>query len=85
MMPSSCYNLRSCDIVPELKEITRTDAQKEHIAHHRENIASAVQAQFSDIVEEVRATTPVQLVCLTFVVAPLVRRGSLPKTRSNVR
>ena len=39
--------------IPEFDEITKTDAHKEHIAQYKDNIESAVSAQFNDIVEEV--------------------------------
>ena len=36
----------------EFDEIAKTDSHKEHIAQYRDNIESAVSAQFNDIVEE---------------------------------
>ena len=46
-----CY--KSICVIPEFDEITKTDAHKEHIAQYKDNIESAVSAQFNDIVEEV--------------------------------
>ncbi len=39
--------------VSEFDEITRTDTRKKHIAQYKDNIHSAVSAQFNDIIEEV--------------------------------
>lgn len=46
---STCTDLWSC---AEMKDILSTSAQRASLAKYRDNIASAMQAQFSNILHE---------------------------------